>query len=68
MMSTMERAATEAFHADLLAQFRVNAKDMWAAKGAGDETRYTETVDETRRLYREIREVEHVLATGVLPF
>jgi hypothetical protein len=67
-MTPAERAATEAFHADLVEQFSVNAETMWDAKGRGDTDRYNECVDETRRLYREIKEVEFVLASNVLPF
>ena len=66
-MTPEERAATEAFHADLLEQFKANATAMWKAREAGEETQYAETFEETRRLYREIREVEVVLATGILP-
>lgn len=67
-MTAEERAATVAYHADLVKQFDANATNMWDAKGQADLGRYNECVEETRRLYREIKEAEYALEHGVLPF
>ena len=67
MMDSQERAATEAFHAHLLDEFDTNARCMWQARELADIDRYNECVERTRVLYREIKEVEHVLVTGDLP-
>lgn len=67
-MTAEERSATEAYRAELVSEFHANAKVMWDAKDAGDLDRYNECVEETRRLYREIKEAEHALDTGELPF
>lgn len=67
-MTPAERAATEAFHTDLVRLFRANAKTMWEARGEGDIDRYNECVEETRRLYREIAEAKYALDHNTLPF
>lgn len=66
-MTPAERAATEAFHADLLEQFKTNADEMWKAFATGDFETYNVTVETNRALYREIREVEFCLTNNVLP-
>jgi hypothetical protein len=67
-MTAEERAATEAYKADLTKQFDQNVVVMGRAGAEGDIDRYNECVAEARILYREIAEAEHALATGTLPF
>lgn len=67
-MTPVDRAATEAYLAELEKEFRENTAEMWTAKGNGDDDEYRRAVDTNRRLYREIAEVEFALRTGFLPF
>lgn len=68
VMTVDERKATEAFRVDLLDQFKTNTAIMWAAKRLDDEDGYQACVEENRRLYRDLKEVEFALETGTLPF
>lgn len=67
-MTPDERAATEAFRADLLDQWKANRKVMNDAKESADIDRYNESVEEASRIYRDIKEAEFALDNGVLPF
>lgn len=67
-MDAQDRAATEAYLADLEREFRENAEVMRTAKSARWVGRYAQCVEKSRTLYREISEVEFALASGILPF
>jgi hypothetical protein len=67
-MSQEERAATEAYAADLRQEFRRNVAVMEGARTFRNLTTYHQAYRTSRNVYQEIAEVEFALATGVLPF
>ncbi len=66
-MTIEERAAAETYRADLLAEFHVAADAVTAARSAGDREATAEARGAVRRVYSEVKEVEFVLDTGILP-
>lgn len=67
-MSVTERAATEAYAADLRAEFGRNVKVMNGARTFRNLEAYKRWYGISRETYRELAEVEVALITGILPF